>query len=449
MVEHFPPGRRSARPVRPAPPGASMRADAARVVARVMFAGESLSDLLDETLPTDPAERRDRGFLRALVYGTLRGAARYGAMVRELLDDPGRLRDDTVLTLIMTGVHQLAAMRVPEHAAIASTVDAAGVLGKHWAVPLVNAALRRFQRERVEIEARCGDPCGEPDWLMEALRAAWPDDWQTIVTANAAQAPMTLRVARSPGRETYLERLRALGMGAQPGRHAAQAIVLDTPCDVWQLPDFDRGSVSVQDEAAQLATSLLDLAPGQRVLDACAAPGGKLLAIADAEPSLAALVAIEKDPARMERLKANTARARLRIQPKVGDAGRPGAWWDGKPFDRILLDAPCTGTGVIRRHPDIRFTRRATDPAQLAVEQARLLDALWPLLVRGGMLLYVTCSVLPEENERQVAAFLDRHADARALPIDVAWGRSTGAGRQILPGEDGMDGFYQARLTKP
>jgi 16S rRNA (cytosine967-C5)-methyltransferase len=286
-----------------------------------------------------------------------------------------------------------------------------------------------------------------PAWLVGRITADWPADWEAVLEANNRQAPMWVRVNRrrsSPA--AWAARFAAVGGEAQPGP-APESLRLGHPVDVAELPGFSEGEVSVQDAAAQLAAGLLNPQSGEHVLDACAAPGGKTGHLLELAPE-ARVTALDADEDRAGRITDNLARLGVNARVSVADAGCPGAWHDGRPFDAILLDAPCSGTGVIRRHPDIKLLRRSEDIAVLAAGQDRLLDALWPLLRPGGRLLYCTCSILREENAERAEAFLRRHADAAAASLDGPWGRPDGPGRQILPGETGMDGFYYACLTK-
>ncbi|RMD80777.1 MAG: 16S rRNA (cytosine(967)-C(5))-methyltransferase RsmB [Gammaproteobacteria bacterium] len=405
----------------------------------------------------------DRALTRELCLGALRWAPRLRALLPGLLHRPLPPREGLLEALLLVGLHQLLHLRIPDHAAVAATVEAARLLGRPRAAPLVNAVLRAAQRRRAALEAAWRDPAAPPElrwahpaWLVEALRRGRPQAWEAILEAGNRPAPMTLRVHRGRlDREAYRARLAEGGLAARPCRHAPEGLVLERPVPVEGLPGFAEGLVSVQDEAAQLAAGLLlpegRPARGLRVLDACAAPGGKAAHLLEGRPGLE-LVAVERDPGRLERLRGTLARLGLEARLVLGDAAEPGGWWDGRPFHRILLDAPCSGTGVIRRHPDIKLLRRPEDVAALVRAQARLLEALWPLLAPGGRLLYATCSVLPEEDEEVVSAFLARHPEARALPLPVSpqapWGRPAGPGRLILPGEEGMDGFYYALLAK-
>ncbi len=427
------------------------RPAAARALARLLRDGVSLDTALPHAL--DAVAPDARALVSELCYGTLRWHPRLEALATRLLHRPLRARDSDVLALLLLGLYQLQRMRIPDHAAVAETVAGADALGKRWARGLLNAALRRYQREREALErAVDADPavaCAHPAWLLDALRRAWPEAWQGIAAANNARAPMALRVNLARGtRDAYLERLAPAGLAASPIPHTEAGLQLAEPCDVARLPGFAEGDVSVQDGAAQLAASLLAPESGARVLDACAAPGGKSAALLERRPAPGTLLALDRSEARLERLHDTLARIGGQAQVLAADAGTPGDWWDGIPFDAVLLDAPCSGSGVIRRHPDIKLLRRADDLPRLAAEQARLLAALWPLVAPGGCLLYATCSVLPDENDKQISHFLAAHPDAEEPPIDAAWGRPGRHGRQILPGENGMDGFYYARLRR-
>lgn len=429
----------------------SVRAAAARGVARVIQGG-SLNDLLPAILGgiSEPA---DKALTQELVYGSLRWAPRLEFMLSKLLDRPVRKREPRIHALLMVGLYQLFYMRVPPHAAVAETVEAARLMKKPWAVSLTNAVLRRAQREAEALTATAdAHPVGRtahPDWLLEELREDWPDDWENIVEGNNGRPPMTLRVnTRKQTREQALEALSVAGIEASAHPLARDGLELAGPVDVHRLPGFSEGEISVQDAAAQFAADLLDAQAGERILDACAAPGGKAAHVLERRPDLGRLVAVDRDPERLDRVAENLARLELSAQLLAGDAAKPETWWDDNAFDRILVDAPCSATGVIRRHPDIKLLRRRKDIAGLAGLQARILDALWPLLVPGGRLVYATCSVLAAENSHQVAAFVRRHSDAVAVPIAAEWGRPSGFGRQILPGEAGMDGFFYAVIVK-
>jgi 16S rRNA (cytosine967-C5)-methyltransferase len=396
---------------------------------------------------------RDRGLLGELCYGVLRWHPRLAALLKRLLDRPLKPRDRLVEALLLVGLYQLLYLRVPRHAAVNETVAACRTLDRPHLARLANAVLRRLLREETALlEALDRDPVAataHPAWLLRALREAWPQEWQAIVAGGNRHPPLTLRVnRRRTTRDDYLGRLAQAGIRADPAPFVEAGLVVETPVPPDTLPGYAEGLFSVQDAAAQLCAGLLDLAPGQRVLDACAAPGGKTTHLLEAQPHLARLVAVDSAGARLDRLRENLERLGLTAEVRAADVGAPATWWDAQPFDRILLDAPCSATGVIRRHPDIKVLRRADDIPSLQAGQARLLDGVWRALARGGMLLYVTCSILPEENELQVRRFLERHPDARPRPMSAPWGRPRTPGRQTLPGEHDMDGFFFCRLEK-
>jgi 16S rRNA (cytosine967-C5)-methyltransferase len=421
------------------------RAGAALVLAAIAD-GRSLDAALERTRAR--VADADRALLQELAYGGVRFRLRFEPVLHARLRRPFKPRDRDLEALLLVALYELAEMRTPSHAAVNGAVEAAGALGKGWARGLINGVLRGVLRDAGALVAPA-DPRaahGWPDWLAAELARDWPQDWPDIAASGTARPPMTVRVnlARLT-RDTYLERLREAGIEARPGR-APAALTLDPPVAVERLPGFADGLVSVQDEAAQWATLLLAVPKGARVLDACAAPGGKTGHLAEIRPAPDHIVAVESDPERVERLRGGLARLAADAEVITADATDIAAWWDGRPFDRILLDAPCSGTGVIRRHPDIKLLRRPADIDALVETQARLLDALWSLLAPGGMLLYATCSILRRENAHQIEAFLRRHDDATPMPIDPGAGRPDGAGRQILPGESGMDGFFYACL---
>ena len=389
---------------------------------------------------------RDRALARELAIGTVRWWLALRPQIEELLERPTKKRDRDVLALMVVGLYQLRHTRIPAHAAVAETVAAVRGLNKPWAAGMVNAVLRRSQRE-VGAARQVHD--AHPAWLREQLHQAWPGQAREIMAANNTRPPMTLRVNRrvqDPG--AYRARLRAAGMQARAVPGVADALVLAQPVAVEALPGFARGAVSVQDAGAQLAADVLDLAPGQRLLDACAAPGGKLCHALEREPALAGALAVDPDAQRQQRTGDNLARLGLHARLAVADARTPARWWDGRPFHRILVDAPCSGSGVIRRHPDIKLLRRAADIAAFRVRQEELLGALWPLLARGGKLVYASCSVLPAENDEPIETFCMRHADARACVPALPFAVACRFGRQVLPGPAGLDGFYYACLYK-
>lgn len=426
----------------------NLRLIAAKVLTRVVMDGQSLTAALEQGLQTVESAQ-DRSLVQALCYGVCRYYHRLDFILSQLLDKP--LKDINIRLLILLGLYQLGFMRVKPHAAVSETVSAAG--RKPWAKGLINALLRRYIREREHFERLIeGNPSARlshPDWLIETIRREWPEQAEQCLQENNRQPPFVLRVNLTRiSRTAYRDLLAEKGIAAEPLYFCASALVLGSPAPVEMLPGFGDGLVSVQDGAAQLASGLLDIQPRQRVLDLCAAPGGKTAHILEMQPQLNEMVAVDIDSERMRRVQDNLQRLRLQAITIVGDASRPEAWWDGQLFDRILVDAPCSALGVIRRHPDIKLLRRADDVEPLKAQQRAILNAAWSLLAAGGLLVYATCSVLKEENEQQILDFLANHPDASESPIAAEWGVSCAAGRQILTGDLAMDGFYYARLRK-
>ena len=427
------------------------RLAAAKALAAVLNGKASLNSSLPTQL--DKVEDRDRGFTQDLAFGTARWQPRLSALAAKLLQKPFKAADADVEALLLVGLYQLLYTRVPAHAAIGETVGCADKLKKPWAKALLNAVLRRAQRESEALLAELEhDPVvrtAHPRWLQKSLKAFWPEQWEAICAANNAHPPMILRVnRRHHSRDAYLQLLTTAGINATPCVYSVDGLVLEAATDVRSLPGFAEGWISVQDEAAQLAADLLDLAPGQRVLDACCAPGGKTCHILEVQQDLAGVVAVDLEAKRLVRVRENLARLGLSAELIAADGRDTATWWDGKPFQRILLDAPCSATGVIRRHPDIKLTRQPDDIAALAVLQGELLDALWPTLEVGGILLYATCSTLPTENTEVIDAFLARTSGARELDLATTAGIKQPHGRQLLAQEGGHDGFYYAKLIK-
>ena len=434
----------------------SARSLAAYAVARVLREGVTLDAALKGALAT--ADPKLAPSVRSLSYGAVRGYYRHEAILGRLLSVPVRSLDFLVRALLSVALYELEDDRTPEYAVVDAAVQTAKATDAVRAAGLINAVLRRYLRERKSLDAEIArNPAtrhASPVWLADRLRADWPVRWTQLLAAGDAQAPMWLRVnCRLGTTDGYLEKLREAGIVARAEDRVPQAVLLDAPCDVHELPGFAEGLVSVQDLGAQCVAFPLGLAAGQRVLDACAAPGGKTALMAEREPALAKLVAVDIDPQRLARVRDNLNRGKLSAELVAGDAGSPDAWWDGVPFDRILLDAPCSALGVIRRHPDIRLRKSPSDIDKLPQLQARLLAAAWRLLAPGGRLVYATCTVTRSENRDLIAEFLRGTADAASLPAEQweGWpnlGEADAFGRQILPGEAGADGFYYAALTK-
>jgi 16S rRNA (cytosine967-C5)-methyltransferase len=440
----------SKEPRGPQAPGAALRAEAARALARVVFEGVSLRGALADANPRI-GDSRDRALLAASLFAASRWWLRLDAALDVLTEKPLPAKARAVRALLVIGMAQLTVLGLAGYAVVAASVDAVRVLGQPRYAGFVNAVLRRFLRERATLDAKLDRQAvthhAHPRWLIDAIVRDWPAFADAILAANNCEAPLTLRInPRRGDRATLLEKLREAGVDATINAVLPDAIVLAASTDVTRLPGYVEGEFSVQDGAAQRVADLLDLRDGQHVLDACAAPGGKAAHML--ERAQIDLVALDSDSARLPRVHDNLARLGLGAIVLAGDAATPDAWWDGRPFDRILIDAPCSATGIIRRQPDIKLHRRAADIAPLVANQRRLLDALWPVLAARGRLVYATCSVLRAENEALIAAFLGAHVDARALPLPESFGHAAGSGRQNLPGEGGMDGFYYALLEK-
>jgi 16S rRNA (cytosine967-C5)-methyltransferase len=404
------------------------------------------------------ADRKLFSTVRSLSYGAVRGYFRHEAILARLLSQPVRSLDFLVRALLSVAFYELEDERTPEYAIVDAAVQTAKATDAVRASGLINAVLRRYLRERktldLEIGRRPDTRHAAPIWLADRFRADWPVRWTQLLAASDVQAPMWLRVnSRLTTAAAYLEELQSAGIPARAEERVPYAIVLESPREVHELPGFAAGKVSVQDLGAQCAAFPLALAEGQRVLDACAAPGGKTALIAEREPNLNELVAVDIDPHRLTRIRENLSRGGLQANVIAADSAQPKDWWDGLPFDRILLDAPCSGLGVIRRHPDIRLRKSPSDIDKLPALQGKLLKSAWDLLARGGRLVYVTCTVTRSENHDVIAAFLASTPDAAIVPAQdwPGWpglGEADEFGRQILPGEAGADGFYYAALTK-
>ena len=420
---------------------------AANVIVKVLE-GKSLTVALEEAW-TKVDDVQERSFIQALCYGTVRHYYRLEFILNQLVNKPIKDKDVQIKALALIGLYQLNYMRVKDHAAVSETV--AVMKKKQWAKSLLNAVLRRYLREKDELELLADKHVAyaHPDWMIKAIKADWADEGKAILLANNQLPPMSLRVnARFCTRDTYLEMLNEASIEATALEYLDQGVLLANPVAVDKLPKFSEGWVSVQDAAAQLAAQLLGVQEGERILDVCAAPGGKTAHILELQPGLKELLAIDIDEQRLKRVEENLTRLDLSANVLTADAVHPENWWEGELFDRILLDAPCSAMGVIRRHPDIKLLRRAEDIDQLQVLQQQILQAVWTMLASGGVLLYATCSVLKQENESQIEQFLSEHDDALELPILAEWGVKRPFGRQVLTGSQFMDGFYYARIQK-
>lgn len=433
-------------------PGADTLANAARAVARIAFGGRTADDAL-----TIFDSAKDRSAIRAITLGTVRWYIRLTAVLDQLLERPEKLVPE-LRALLATALHQIEYSRNPLHSTVDAAVDAARALNQDRTAGLVNGVLRRFTREKQQLLARADESLANrtahPQWLVDEIQAAWPADLEAILEANNGHPPMVLRVDTSRGSVTdYIAELAAAGIEGKALPWSPAAVQLSQAAAVTALPGFAEGRVSVQDAAAQLAAPLLDAKPGMRVLDACAAPGGKTGHLLEHTPGLAEVVAVDIEERRFSRVRENLERLGRTATLVATDVSKPETWWDGRPFDRILVDAPCSSTGVIRRHPDIKLLRRPTDIATLAITQLAILDAGFRMLAPRGRLLYATCSVLPAENQEVVTEFLKKHRRARPVPAtlaaEVPGARAAGPGVQLLPGaEAGTDGFHYACVEK-
>lgn len=423
----------------------NVRAAAAKVLFQVVDKGQSLSFALPVAQQT--IKSRDHALLQEICYGALRYLPRLETIAGELMDKPLTGKQRVFHHLILVGLYQISFMRIPAHAAVGETVEATKDLKGPRLRGLINAVLRNYQRNQEELDVKSvshdAGKYGHPGWLLKLLKSSYPEQWEQVVEANNCKAPMWLRVnSQHHNRDDYQQLLKNANIDSVAHSEAQDALKLASPCDVDKLPGFSQGWVSVQDAAAQLAVDYLKPENNELILDCCAAPGGKTAHILEHTLNTQ-VIAIDSDKSRLKRVHENLKRLGLTAQVICGDARKPEEWWQGEQFDRILLDAPCSATGVIRRHPDIKWLRRADDIAALTKLQSEILTAMWHQLKPGGTLVYATCSVTPQENREQIQAFLQRTADATLTGSDPK-----NPGRQILPGEEDMDGFYYTVLQK-
>ncbi len=409
---------------------------------RNLAESEALSQIRDS---------RDNAFARHLTYGVLRWLTALEWLAGQLLTKPVKKRERDVQRLLLLGLQQLWHDQTASHAAVNETAECARLLGKPWAVGLINAVLRRFQREQEQLLGKLEQVpqrFAHPAWMLKEIQQDWPGNWQSIVDANNKQAPLWLRINRQRADDSVLRQdLKTAGFEIADHPYASDAISISPPAAVGKIPDFERGWLSVQDPAAQLARDLLDPQDGERILDACAAPGGKTAHLLESCPGIE-LTVLDRQEQRVEQIQQTLNRLGLTADTLVADATAVESWWKGEKFHKILLDAPCSATGVIRRHPEIKWLR-SSEQVEAAVQlQAGLLTALWPLLETGGILIYATCSIFDRENNQQIHRFLEQHTDAVAEKPAVEWGVVRPHGRQIMPGGNRMDGFFYAVLRK-
>jgi len=433
------------------------RAIAAHALTPVIMGKRSLSITLDAALNQVPDN--EKGLLQTLCLGTLRVYPKLALVLKKLLAKPLKSKDSDIQALLAIGLYQLDYMRTPDHAAIDQTVEAAKSLHKAWAGKLINGVLREYQREKNKLEHALNGSMtyqhAHPQWFIEKVRQDWPKEWQAILAANNEQPPLTLRAnLKATTREALIATLNAYFIDQKsettvaPCEHSAAGIQVNGSVDIATLPGFANGEFCVQDEAAQMAATLLDLQDNQHVLDACSAPGGKATHICESAKNIT-LTCVESDSSRMPRVQENLDRLGHKAKLIIDDASDIDAWWDGQHFDRILLDVPCSATGVIRRHPDIKLLRQPNDIKNLASLQLKIVDRIWQTLKPGGTLVYATCSILKDENERIVKQFLNQNKNAIPQSLNhLTIGKATQCGRQLFPQVNGHDGFYYAVLRK-
>lgn len=423
----------------------NLRSIAAKAIGQVLDQGQSLSTILP-ALQKNISDK-DRGLLQELCFGTLRVLPQLEWCIQQLMAKPMTGKQRPLHYLLMVGLYQLLYTRIPPHAVLAETVEGAVALKRPQLKGLINGVLRQFQRQQEELLARAANNDSRylhPSWLLKRIKLAYPTQWEQIVDANNQKPPMWLRVNRLHHTlEDYLQLMQQAGIAAEPHQDYRDAVRLLAPCPVTDLPGFADGWVTVQDASAQGCVDLLDPQDGEQILDLCAAPGGKTTHILEAAPK-AHVLAVDIDEQRLSRVKENLQRLRQHAEVRQGDGRTPQEWCGDQQFDRILLDAPCSATGVIRRHPDIKWLRRDSDIAELAALQGEILEAIWPRLKSGGVMVYATCSILPQENSEQIAAFLQRHTDAKL----VETGDLQSPGKQNLPHPEDGDGFFYAKLIK-
>ncbi len=424
------------------------------MATRVVMDGASLGELLPAAQENLTA--RDAAQLQELVFGVTRWSGRLDCELGLLLKKPLRRKDSDVNVLMWLALYEIQYMRSPDYAVVNAYTDLTSKLRKKWAKSLVNGVLRQFLRGQAEITAKAdkldAGRTSLPTWIFRQIRADWPAHAEEIVQAGNKKAPLVLRVNQSQGtRDEYRQRLQsslpAADFLCRDGELGQHSLILETPVRITELPGFKQGAFSVQDSAAQLAAELVAPLAQQRILDACAAPGGKTCHLLELQTD-SQVTAIDNSEKRMVRVKENLDRLKLDANCICADAADLDSWWDSEPFDSVLLDAPCSALGVLRRHPDIRLLRRETDINSLVEQQKRLLASLWQTVKPGGKLVYVTCSILKQENEQQMIEFLTANNDAQEQPIEANWGQACKVGRQILPGQHEADGFYYAIIRK-
>ena len=425
------------------------RIAATLIITQLLKQQGSLASLLPQHIHKFSSQ--ESSFIKELCYGCCRWYPLLEQILKQLLKQALKNKDSDIKATLLLGLYQLQFMNTADHATINESVKIATFLKKDWAKKLINAILRSFQRdqENLFLDASHQQASVHPQWLAKTIESAWPKYAVTIFAANNQHPPLTLRVNQKQcSRDQYLQVLKQNHIDAKASPYSPAGIYLKKPMGVGQLPWFRKGAVSVQDEAAQLAAPLLDLQTGMRVLDACCAPGGKTCHIGELAPRLAQLTAVDSEERRLQKVHENIARLDINAKVVCADATQTDPWWDKKAFDRILLDAPCSATGIIRRQPDIKLLREPSHITALTQLQLQLLESLWPLLAEEGILLYATCSILPQENTQLIERFIKMRSDVEHETIEAKWGIAQTYGRQLLPTDHGHDGFYYAKLIK-
>lgn len=432
----------------------NIRATAAKIIQSVCFRGVSLTDAFDKNLVSH--QKEELGSIKQLCFGTIRYWFQLQAILNLLLEKPLKIKDGDINSLICIGLFQIFHCDIPDYAVVNETVTAARHLNKLWANGLINKILRMaienneflFEKIKSDLSAQYS----HPHWLIEKIKCAWPDHWIEILESNNQQAPLFLRVnTQLISCEQYSELLTKNNISHQLITDLQNALKLNQACSVDQIPGFFEGLVSLQDLSGQQVLKYLDILPNQIILDACAAPGSKTTHIVEAHSDINNITAIDLYSNRLNKIKENIKRLKLSdniITLISANAADKKTWWSGILFDRILVDAPCSATGVIRRHPDIKILRKETDIENLAAQQLNLLNSLWETLKNSGKLIYTTCSILPNENDQVIQKFLEKHPDGKIIPIENNWGIPTQYGQQVLTGDRNRDGFYYAILLK-
>jgi 16S rRNA (cytosine967-C5)-methyltransferase len=419
---------------------------ASQYLYKIIYDKKSLADI------TFPAEEKEAAYIQHITYNVLRWYHQLNVILHSLLEKPLKNKDNDIYCILLIGLYEIFHTDKPEYVIVNETVSCANLAKKTWAKGLINAVLRRSLREKEQILAESAKDIegkySHPKWLIALLQKTWPDHWKTILEANNQLPPMWLRVNQQKiSTEKYQQLLLEKEIHASVDSALPNALLLAEPCKVTELPQFFEGFCSVQDAAGQFAASFLDLQTGMRVLDACAAPGSKTCHILESNPQIE-VTAIEKAAQRAVSLEENLHRLKLTAKIIIDDAINIRKWWDNQPFDRILIDAPCSSIGVIRRHPDIKLLRQETDLDNLVNTQKELLTSLWEVLKPQGKLLYSTCSILAQENSEVIQWFLEQTPDAKLIPLFIQNSYDTGFGNQMFPGEAGRDGFFYALLEK-